>query len=68
LAIADRKKQPLLSEQSKIFEDIGNTIQKWTQENSENPILTYLLEHSYTEQNISLSNLKHGDFAKASAC
>lgn len=66
LSIADRKKQPLLSEQSKIIEDIGSAIQKWKQENDENPILTYLLEHSYTEQNIKLSNLKHSDFAKAS--
>ena len=66
LAIADRKKQPLLSQQSKIIADIGTAIQKWTQENSENPILTYLLEHSYSEQNISMSNLKQGDFAKAS--
>ena len=66
LAIAERNKQPLLSQQSKIFEDIGSAIQQWTQENSKNPILTYLLEHSYSEQNISLSNLKQGDFAKAS--
>lgn len=66
LSIADRKKQPLLSEQSKVIEDVGSVIQKWKQENDENPILTYLLEHSYTEQNLSLSNLKHGDFAKAS--
>lgn len=66
LAIAERKKQPLLSQQSKIFEDIGNAIQRWTQKNNENPILTYLLEHSYSEQNISMSNLKQGDFAKAS--
>jgi predicted 2-oxoglutarate/Fe(II)-dependent dioxygenase YbiX len=66
LAIADRKEQPLLSQQSKVFEDIGKAIQKWTREHSENPILTYLLEHSYTEQNISLSNLKRGDFARAS--
>ena len=66
LSIADRKKKPLLSQQSEVFEDIGGVIQKWTQENSENPILTYLLEHSYTEKNISLSNLKRSDFAKAS--
>jgi predicted 2-oxoglutarate/Fe(II)-dependent dioxygenase YbiX len=66
LSIADREKKPLLSEQSKVIEDIGSAIQKWKQESGENPILTYLLEHSYTEQNISLSNLKHGDFAKAS--
>lgn len=66
LSIVDRKKKPLLSEQSKVIEDIGSAIQKWKQESGENPILIYLLEHSYTEQNISLSNLKHGDFAKAS--
>ncbi len=66
LALADRKEQPLLAQQSKVFEDIGQAIKKWTQENSENPILTYLLEYSYTEQNISMSNLKHSDFAKAS--
>lgn len=66
LSIADRKKHPLLSQQSAVFADIGSAIQKWAQGNSENPILTYLLEHSYTEKNISLSNLKHGDFAKAS--
>jgi hypothetical protein len=66
LSIADRKKKPVLSQQSKVIEDIGRAIQEWVRENSENPILTYLLEHSYTEQNISLSNLKHGDFAKAS--
>ncbi|MCP5099641.1 MAG: 2OG-Fe(II) oxygenase, partial [Chloroflexi bacterium] len=66
LSIANREKKPLLSEQSKVIEDIGSAIQKWKQENSENPILTYLLKYSYTEQNISLSNLKHDDFAKAS--
>ncbi|MBE2199532.1 MAG: 2OG-Fe(II) oxygenase [Anaerolinea sp.] len=66
LSIVDRARKPLLSEQSKVIEDIGRAIQKWKQESSENPILIYLLEHSYTEQNISLSNLKHGDFAKAS--
>ncbi len=66
LSIADRKKKPILSQQAKVFEDIGRAIQKWTQENSDNPILAYLLEHSYTEKNISLSNLKRADFAKAS--
>ena len=66
LAIANRKRQPLLSQQFKVVEEIGHFIQKWTQENNDNPILTYLLEHDYTEENISLSNLKSGDFAKAS--
>ena len=66
LAIADRNKQPDLAQQSQIIEDINNAIQKWTQEDRENPILTYLLEHSYSEANISMANLKQGDFAKAS--
>ena len=67
LSIAGRKEQPLLSEQTKVIEDIGRALQKWKRESGENPLLTYLLEHSYTEQNISLSNLKRGDFAKAFA-
>ena len=66
LAITNRKKQPLLSQQSEVVEDISNFIQKWVGENTENPILTYLLEHSYSEKNISLANLKHGDFGKVS--
>ena len=67
LAIANRQVQPLLSQQLKIVEDVSNAIQKWTRENKENPILTYLLEHDYSEENLCLSNLKNGDFAKASA-
>ena len=66
LAITNRKKQPALAQQMKEIEGIDKAIQEWSQEAPENPILTYLLEHSYSEQNLSLSNLKHGDFAKAS--
>ena len=66
LAIANRKRQPLLSQQTRVIEDIGSAIQEWSQKNSDDPTLTYLLEHSYSEQNLSLSNLKQGDFAKAS--
>jgi predicted 2-oxoglutarate/Fe(II)-dependent dioxygenase YbiX len=66
LSIANREKQPLLAQQAEVMEDISHFIQKWAGENRANPILTYLLEHSYTEQNLSLANLKLGDFAKAS--
>jgi predicted 2-oxoglutarate/Fe(II)-dependent dioxygenase YbiX len=66
LAITNRKKQPVLSQQMGPIEDIGNAIQAWSQETHDNPILTYLLDHSYSEQNLSMANLKHGDFAKAS--
>jgi hypothetical protein len=48
------------------IEDINNAIQAWSQETHDNSILTYLLDHSYSEQNLSMANLKHGDFAKAS--
>ena len=37
LSIADRKKKPVLSQQSKVIEEIGRAIQEWVQENSENP-------------------------------
>lgn len=66
LAIANRKKQPLLSEQIKASEEVSHFIQKWVQEKQKKPTLTYLLEHSYSEKNICLSNLKNADFAKAS--
>ena len=66
LAIAHRKEQPRLSQQLKHIEDIECFIQQWTQTNQETPILAYLLEHSYSEKNICLANLKNGDFAKAS--
>ena len=65
LSIAKRKKQPRLSQQSKAIDDINQYIQTWVSKNQENPLLCYLLEHSYSEKNISLSNLKNGDFAKA---
>jgi predicted 2-oxoglutarate/Fe(II)-dependent dioxygenase YbiX len=66
LAITNHKKQPVLSQQMGPIEDIDKAIQEWSQETHDNPILTYLLDHSYSEQNLSLANLKHGDFAKAS--
>jgi predicted 2-oxoglutarate/Fe(II)-dependent dioxygenase YbiX len=66
LAITNRKKQPVLSQQMGPIEDIDHAIQAWSQETHNNSILTYLLDHSYSEQNLSMANLKHGDFAKAS--
>ncbi len=66
LAITNRKKQPVLSQQMGPIEDINHAIQEWSQETHDNAILTYLLDHSYSEQNLSMANLKHGDFAKAS--
>jgi len=66
LAITNRKKQPVLSQQMGPIEDINNAIQAWSQETHDNAILTYLLDHSYSEQNLSMANLKQDDFAKAS--
>ncbi len=66
LAITNRKKQPVLSQQMGPIEAIENAIQAWREETPDNPVLTYLLDHSYSEQNLSMANLKHGDFAKAS--
>jgi hypothetical protein len=48
------------------IEEIDHAIQAWRWEARDKPILTYVLDHSYSEQNLSLANLKHGDFAKAS--
>ena len=66
LAIANREKQPLLSDQFNISEQVKHFISKWVQEKHATPTLTYLLEHSYSETNLRLANLKNGDFAKTS--
>lgn len=65
LAIANRKKQPLLSQSLNNIRDVKDFIHKWTKKNQNNPILCYLLEHSYSEKNLSFSNLKNGDSSKA---
>ncbi|MEZ4679948.1 MAG: 2OG-Fe(II) oxygenase [Caldilineaceae bacterium] len=66
LAITNRKQQPDLSQQLGVMAEIEQAIQSWKADPDAAPILTYLLEHSYSEQNLSLANLKHSDFAKAS--
>src|SRR5207237_9397927 len=66
LAITNRKKQPVLSQQMGPIEDINNAIQAWRQATHDNSILTYMLEYSYSEQKLSNDNLKQSDFAKAS--
>lgn len=66
LAIADRVKQPSLSHQVKIVDQIDASILAWSQNGGDNPVLAYLLDHSYTEQNLAINNLKNNDFAKAS--
>ena len=54
LAIANRRKQLVLSERMGPIEAIDRAIQAWVQEAGGKPILTYLLDHSYSEQNLSL--------------
>ena len=67
LAIENRKKQPLLSQQLKLVDDVGDYLSQWSKEKNSTPILTYLLEHNYSEKHILMGNLKNGDFAKATA-
>ncbi len=66
LAIAGRSTQPQLSKNDEIIEHVDSYIQKWGQEQHQFPFLTYLLDHSYTEKNLCLSNLKSSDYSKAS--
>ncbi len=66
LAIANRVKQPGLSQQEKIIDQVNAHVQSWSQKENENLTLTYLLDHSYSEQNLAIENLKNHDFAKAS--
>lgn len=66
LAIANRKNQPNLAEQINLGEQVAQILQEWKQDARAEPMLTYLLEHSYSEENMRLDNLKNGDFSKAS--
>lgn len=66
LAITNREQQPDLGQQLGVMAEIEQAIQTWKADPDAAPILTYLLEHSYSEQNLSIANLKHSDFAKAS--
>lgn len=66
LAITNRQQQPDLGQQLGVMEEIEQAIQSWKTAPDASSILAYLLEHSYSEQNLSLANLKHSDFAKAS--
>lgn len=66
LAITNRKEQPDLAQQLGVMRDVEQVIQTWKENPGEVPISTYLLDHSYSEQNLSMSNLKLDDFAKAS--
>src|SRR5215831_1368120 len=48
LAIANRKKQPVLSERMGPIEEIDHAIQAWRREARDKPILTYVLDHRPT--------------------
>ena len=50
------KKQPLLSQQLQIAEQVNDALRLWLQQEREIPLLAYLLEHDYSEQNLSLDN------------
>lgn len=66
LAIAGRNTQPKLSQFNELSDQINSCIQQWAQAKKEHPFLTCLLEHSYSEKNLSLTTLKSSDFTKAS--
>lgn len=66
LAITNRAQQPDLTEQLDVIAEVEQAIQVWKEAPDSAPILTVLLDHSYSAQNLSLANLKLSDFAKAS--
>jgi predicted 2-oxoglutarate/Fe(II)-dependent dioxygenase YbiX len=66
LAITNRAQQPDLAEQLGVIAEVEQAIQAWKEDPNAAPILSVLLDHSYSEQNLSMANLKLSDFAKAS--
>ncbi len=66
LAIANRAEQPTLSQQGKVVDQVSAYVQAWSQKENDHPMMTYLLDHSYSKQNLAIGNLKNHDFARAS--
>ncbi len=67
LALTGRSTQPQFSDQLNIMSSLNKLLQTWQPKADESPVVTYLLEHHYTEKNLSLDNLKNGDYPKAFA-
>lgn len=65
LAIKHRAQQPLYADALAERSEISNFIATWSRSPDSKPLMTYLLEHSYTEHNLCLDNLKNGDYTKA---
>jgi predicted 2-oxoglutarate/Fe(II)-dependent dioxygenase YbiX len=70
LAVTGQNQPPTFSKQTDIANNVGDYLDQWSKNtkasNGDDSFLAYLLEHSYTEENLSASNLKNGDFARAS--
>lgn len=65
LAIKNRKQQPLFNDSLVNFSAVCDVLDKYASSNAPQPLIAYLLEHHYTEQNLSLNNLKGNDHNKA---
>lgn len=67
LAIKSREVQPLYGDSLAGVNDVAACLGRWVRGNDERPMLAYLLDHSYTEANLSMANLKGGDYGKVEA-
>ena len=64
LAIKNRNQQPLYSDSLDRLDQVSQVMRQWTSSDTCSPIFAYLLDHSYTEKNLTLDNLKNNDHSK----
>lgn len=67
LSVAKERQQPRFTDLLQTQIQLNEVMARWSQSTDDIPLCAYLLEHAYTEENLSLSNLKNGDYARASA-
>jgi predicted 2-oxoglutarate/Fe(II)-dependent dioxygenase YbiX len=65
LGLKHRQKQPLFGDQINQAGVVAKQFGHWLDDKTPSPVLTYLLEHSYSETNFALDNLKGDDYCQA---
>lgn len=65
LAIKNRAEQPLYQDTLAGVSAISSWLASWCDDPASRPLMTYLLDHSYSDKNLSFDNLKNGDYYKA---
>lgn len=67
LCVTRKRHQPAFEDYLQTKKQLEAELTKWSHSPGDPPILAYVLDHAYTQENLSLTNLKNKDFVHASA-